>query len=227
MRYVAREVASIAEAQASIQAPFAERIEALKPRIDDVLEGAERVRRIVSDLKTFSRGDEEGIGPIDVHGALNASLNIAANQLRHRAKVVRCYGDVPFVQGNDKRLGQIFLNLLINAAQAIPDGDPEKHEIRVTTAREGGGRVVVEISDTGSGIPPEIMEHIFDPFFTTKPAGVGTGLGLWICQRIVTGLGGEITVESDVSAGTTVRVKLPSAYATPSVPPPAVDVPAS
>jgi signal transduction histidine kinase len=153
------------------------------------------------------------VGPVDVYGPLEAAINIAANEIRHRALIVRCFGDVPFVQGNDKHLGQVFLNLLINAAQAIEEGDAERNEIRVVTSREEDGRVAVEITDTGSGIAPDVMEHIFDPFFTTKQAGVGTGLGLWICQRIVSGLGGSIEVKSAVGKGSSFAIKLPTAYA--------------
>jgi signal transduction histidine kinase len=119
---------------------------------------------------------------------------------------------VPYVHGNDKRLGQIFLNLLINAAQALPEEGADKNEIRVTTSRDDRGRILVEIADTGSGIPPDVVEHIFDPFFTTKPEGGGAGLGLWICQRIATGLGGEISVRSEVGAGTTFSVALQPAF---------------
>jgi signal transduction histidine kinase len=208
MRFVSKELGALGEADGSL----GERSQVLKGRIDDALDGVERVRRIVSDLKSFSRGDEEIVGPVDVHGAIQAALDLAAHELSHRARVVRSFGDVPYVNGNDKRLGQIFLNLLINAAQALPEEGADKNEIRVTTSRDDRGRVLVEIADTGSGIAPDVVEHIFDPFFTTRPEGGGAGLGLWICQRIATGLGGEISVRSEVGAGTTFSVALQPAF---------------
>jgi signal transduction histidine kinase len=208
MRFVSKELGHLAE----IDEASRERALILKARVEDALDGVERVRRIVSDLKSFSRGDEEALGPVDVHGPIQAALDLAANELRHRARVVRCFGDVPYVHGNDKRLGQIFLNLIINAAQALPEGGADKNELRVTTSRDEGGRVLAEITDTGSGIDPSVLEHIFDPFFTTRPEGGGTGLGLWICQRIATGLGGEISVRSELGAGTTFCVALKPAF---------------
>jgi CheY-like chemotaxis protein len=139
---------------------------------------------------------------------------------------VKEYGEHPLVQASESRLGQVFLNLLVNAAQALPEGQAQCNEIRVRTAYDpSSGRVLVEIADTGPGIPPEVRRKLFTPFFTTKPPGVGTGLGLVICQRIVTGLGGEITVASEVGKGTAFRVMLPvateEAVAVRPPPPPA------
>jgi CheY-like chemotaxis protein/two-component sensor histidine kinase len=168
----------------------------------------------VRDLKVFSRsGDEERRGPVDVQQVLESSLRMAWNEIRHRARLQRDYGQVPAAWGNESRLGQVFLNLLVNAAQALPEGRSEENEIRVST-RAQDGQVVVEIADTGGGIPPEVLPHIFDPFFTTKPAGVGTGLGLAICHRIITGLGGTITLQSKIGEGTSFRVMLPTLPAT-------------
>src|SRR5262249_27955289 len=117
---------------------------------------------------------------------------------------------VPMVKANESRLGQVFLNLLLNAAQAIPDGAAAEHEIRIRTRTDPLGRAVVEISDTGKGIPDELRARVFDPFFTTKPVGEGTGLGLSICLGIVRSLGGEILLESEVGKGSTFRVALPA-----------------
>jgi PAS domain S-box-containing protein len=178
-----------------------------------VQEGTERVRGIVRDLKTFSRADDETRAPVDVARVLDASVNLAWNEIRHRATLTREYGDVPPVEANESRLGQVFLNLLLNAAQAIPDGDVVSHEIRIHTAVTEGGQVQVSVSDTGVGIPKEARARVFDPFYTTKPEGVGTGLGLWVCQGIVTALGGKIDVESQERAGTRVIVTLPTRYA--------------
>jgi CheY-like chemotaxis protein len=114
------------------------------------------------------------------------------------------------VEANEARLGQVFLNLIVNAAQALPEGDAEHNEIRVST-RLAGKRVIIEVSDTGPGIPPEIVGRVFDAFFTTKEVGGGTGLGLAISHRIITDMGGELTVESTMGKGTTFRVALPVA----------------
>lgn len=114
--------------------------------------------------------------------------------------------------GNESRLGQVLLNLLINAAQAIPEGAPRENTVEARLRAEGGN-VAVEIRDTGKGIPPENLQRIFDPFFSTKPAREGTGLGLAICQSIITAMRGEITVESTVGKGTSFRVLLPAATA--------------
>src|SRR5258706_4242795 len=135
---------------------------------------------------------------------------MAWNEIRQRARLVKFYGPVRGVDANEPRLGQVFLNLIVNAAQALHEGRAEDNEIRVST-RLDGERVVIEVSDTGAGIPPEIIGRIFDAFFTTKAVGVGTRLGLAICQRIVTDMGGELTVESAIAKGTTVRVSLPLA----------------
>jgi two-component system, cell cycle sensor histidine kinase and response regulator CckA len=171
-------------------------------------EGAHRVRTIVADLKTFSRGDEERHGPVDVHRVLDAAINMAWNEIRHSAQLVRDYGDVPLLDANEARLGQVFLNLLVNAAQSIPAGHALQNEIRVRTSTDARG-VRVEVSDTGCGIARDSIPRIFDPFYTTKPEGVGTGLGLWICQGIVASLGGAITVESEIGRGTTFVISLP------------------
>ena len=115
------------------------------------------------------------------------------------------------MQASETRLGQVFLNLVVNAAQAIAEGRANDNAITVTTGVAPDGQVVVEIADTGCGMPPEVLARLFTPFFTTKPVGVGTGLGLSICQRIVTGFGGAITVTSEVGHGTTFRIVLPRA----------------
>jgi PAS domain S-box-containing protein len=175
-------------------------------------DAAERVRNIVRDIRMFSRVDEERRGAIDCHRVIDSSLRIAANEIRHRARLVKDYGTVPLVHANESRLGQVFLNLVVNAAQAIPEGYADANEIRVRTrVDEPRGRVIVEVSDTGSGIAPEAMKKLFTPFFTTKPIGVGTGLGLAICHRIVSDMGGDIAVSSQVGVGTTFRVSVPVA----------------
>jgi PAS domain S-box-containing protein len=179
--------------------------------LTEARQGAERVRNIVRDLRVFARGDEDQSGPVALRRVLDSSINIAWNEIRHRARLVKDYGDTPMVEGNESRLGQVFLNLLLNAAHAIPEGEAERNEIRVSTRTDAGGRAVVEVRDSGMGIPPEIRERIFDPFFTTKPASEGTGLGLWICSGILAALGGEVRVDSEIGRGSTFRVTLPPA----------------
>jgi CheY-like chemotaxis protein/two-component sensor histidine kinase len=179
--------------------------------IKDAREAADRVRQVARDLKVFSRAEDDSLGPVDLQRVIESSLRMAWTEIRHRARVVKSYGDVPPVLGSESRLGQAFLNLIVNASQAIQEGEAESNEIRVTLAKDGERHVVVEIADTGAGIAPETLKQLFTPFFTTKPAGVGTGLGLSICRRIIAAAGGEITVESRLGVGTTFRVRLPAA----------------
>lgn len=181
----------------------------LRQALAEAREGAERVRVIVRDLKALARGDEEKVAPLEVVGVVESSISIAMNELKHRARLVRDFGPTPRVDANSVRLGQVFLNLLMNAAHAIPEGAHAQNEIRVVTRTEADGRVAIEIRDTGCGIAPENMSKLFDPFFTTKAIGVGTGLGLWVCNGVVTSLGGEIQIESEIGRGTVVRVLLP------------------
>jgi len=187
------------------------RLREIEEFLRDARESADRVRLIVRDLKIFSRSDEDKTGAVDVRRVIESSLRMAWNEIRHRARLVKEYGDVPPVEGNEGRLGQVFLNLIVNAAQAMPEGRADRNEIRVVTRQDDHGRVVVEVRDTGSGIPESIISRIFDPFFTTKPIGVGTGLGLAICHRIVTALGGQFQVESQVGKGSVFRTILPVA----------------
>jgi PAS domain S-box-containing protein len=171
------------------------------------LDGLHRVRAIVRDLRLLARPDDGSTQPTDVHAVLESTLALAASALSGRARVVREYGDVPPAAANAQRLGQVALNLVLNALESMS----EPGELRVRTLRDDGGRVAFEVEDTGAGIPPETLARIFDPFFTTKPVGAGTGLGLAVCHQIVTGFGGEITVRSTVGRGSTFRVALPPA----------------
>jgi signal transduction histidine kinase len=190
---------------------IADRLEETFDELADARESADRLRHIVRDLKIFSRAtDEERRGPVDVRRVLESSLRMAWNEIRHRARLIKEYAEIPALAANEARLGQVFLNLIINAAQAIREGNAERNTIRVSTALDAAsGRIVVEVRDSGTGIPAENLPRIFDAFFTTKPVGIGTGLGLSICHRIVGSLGGEIQVESQIGKGTTFRVFLP------------------
>ncbi|WP_237077252.1 ATP-binding protein [Myxococcus xanthus] len=186
------------------------RMAELEEVLREATDGAHRVRQIVRDLRTFSRGDDEVATAVNVQAVLESAITLARSELKLRAQLVRDYREVPLVEGNEGRFGQVFLNLLINAAQAIPMGQPEQHEVRLSL-RTAGDRVIIEVRDTGVGMPPEVRARIFDPFFTTKPVGEGTGLGLSICHGIVTGFGGDISVESEEGRGSTFRVSLPVA----------------
>jgi two-component system NtrC family sensor kinase len=192
----------------------------LSEPLRDAREAAERVRLIVRDLKVFSRPDVERHERLDVREVLETTLRMAGNEIRHRARVVRQYGEVPHVSANEARLGQVLLNLVVNAAQAIPEGMAEANEIRVVTRTDASGRAVIEIIDSGVGMSPETLRRAFNPFFTTKPVGQGTGLGLAICRGIVATLGGEIQVESDLGRGSCFRVVLPSAGVAAAAPAP-------
>jgi PAS domain S-box-containing protein len=202
------------QGDAALSGTLAELAEALREAAD----GAERVRGIVRDLRVFSSpGDEAVDEVVDVRAVMQSSINLARRMITDRARLVTALDAVPPVSGSASRLGQVFLNLLVNAAQAIPTGAPERHEIRVATFADRDGRVAVRIADTGTGIAPDRLRRIFDPFYTTKPQGEGTGLGLAICQTIVARHGGEIRVESEPGCGATFLVALPVALAVPRV----------
>lgn len=187
--------------------------------LEDARVGAVRMREIVRDLKMFSRADFEAKGPVDVEAVVKGSIAMAWNEIRHRAKLVRREGHPPPVLATQARLGQVILNLLVNAAQAIPESATQSNEIRVETGVAADGRVFIEVADTGPGISCEVQRRMFDPFYTTKAIGEGTGLGLAICHSIVTELGGEIVVESESGRGATFRVLLPAAAPVAAVEP--------
>ena len=198
--------------------PAAEDLARLRRYCKDAIEGAERVRTIVRDLRTFSRPGEEKSEPVEVHKVLESSINMAMSHIRQRAQLVREYGVLQPVQANESRLGQVFLNLLVNAAQAIPEGAPGQHRIVLRTRAGSNGEAIVEVEDTGVGIEQWKMDRIFEPFWTDKPVGVGTGLGLSIVHGIVSGMGGEISVRSEPGRGSMFRVVLPARQPRDEVP---------
>jgi C4-dicarboxylate-specific signal transduction histidine kinase len=185
------------------------RMDEMQEVLDETKKGFDRVRDIVQKLKTFSRGDDEQTSAVDLKRVVESALSLARGDLRTRATVVKELYDVPLVEGSEAKLNQVVLNLLINASQAITQGPPDKNEIRVVLRTEGE-RAIIEVKDTGNGIPRDVLGRIFDPFFTTKPVGEGTGLGLSICHGIITSFGGEITVHSEVGHGSTFRISLPA-----------------
>lgn len=188
-------------------------------RLRDVLDGVARIQRIVRDLKGFTRNDEPDGALRDVSSAIDGALSLAAAELRYRTRVEKSYGVVPPVRGSHARLGQVFTNLIVNAAHSLPEDTTADNVVRLRTFVALDGRVAIEVSDTGRGIHKEHIPRLFEPFFTTKPPGQGTGLGLWVCHEIVKELGGEIEVESEVGVGSTFRVLLPAAtIVAPEVP---------
>jgi signal transduction histidine kinase len=193
------------------------RLGALDEPLRDTREALVRMRDIVRDVKLFSRPLDHKTGAVDVRRVIDSSGRMAWNEIRHRARLVKDYQPVPLVNANESQLGQVLLNLMVNAAQAMAEGHADRNELRVATKTSDDGRAIIEVSDTGLGIQREHLERIFDPFFTTKPVGVGTGLGLAICHRIVSELGGLIEVESDVGRGTLFRLVLPAARDSQSV----------
>ncbi len=181
----------------------------LSQALKDAIHGAKRVRDIVQDLQTFSRGDpSKRTTAVDVLRVMDVSIRMAHSAVRHRARLERDYRLVPPIEGSESRLGQVFLNLIVNAAQAMPERPLEENEINVRVTLDGE-HVVVEVRDNGAGMTEEVRRRIFDPFFTTKPIGEGTGLGLSICHSIVTSMNGALEVDSEVGLGTTFRVRLP------------------
>jgi PAS domain S-box-containing protein len=170
--------------------------------------GADRVHHIVRDLKGMSRVDEEEVSRLTLSRVLDSAAHMVRNEVRHRATLIKDYGEAPLVEANEARLLQVFLNLIQNAAHAIPTGHVEEHWIRLITGTAKSGEPYAEVADNGCGIQPENLSRLFDPFFTTKGIGLGTGLGLSISHKIVTALGGRIEVETDVGVGTRFRVVL-------------------
>jgi len=179
-------------------------LEDLPALVAESTEGTERVRKIVSDLKGFSHPDEDAAVLTDINEGLRSTLNIVHNEIKYKATVHTDFGDLPQLRCNPGQINQVFMNLMINAAQAIE----EKGEIHISTRREADA-IVISIRDTGVGIPPDVQDHIFDPFFTTKQVGKGTGLGLSISYDLIRKHGGTIGAESEVGRGTTFTIRLP------------------
>jgi len=182
--------------------------------------GAERVAQVVRGLKVFSRGLDERRQPLDAARIADQVLQLLANDLRHRARVVREFQPAPPVEASEAHLGQVLVNLLLNASQSVPEGDADRNEVRVAVRPGTAGEVIIEVGDTGAGMPPEVLARVFDPFFTTRPVGSGSGLGLSICHGIVTSLGGQIAAQSEPGRGSIFRVSLPAARSAPAAAPP-------
>jgi len=172
--------------------------------IGDCREGTARIKKIVMDLKDFAHPGDDEIQPVNINLGLESTLNVVHNVIKYKATVHKDFGDLPVFRGYPQQLNQVFMNLLVNAAQAIE----KKGEIAIKT-RHVDNHVEITISDTGCGIPKENLLKIFDPFFTTKDVGKGTGLGMSIAHHIVQKHNGALDVQSQVGRGTTFCIKLP------------------
>jgi two-component system NtrC family sensor kinase len=169
-------------------------------------DGLDRVKKIVADLKNFAHADSDEWQAVDLNAGLQSTLNLVWNELKYKVSIDKALGALPLVNCNPGRINQVFMNLLVNAGQAITE-----HGTITLKTWEDGGLVYVMVRDTGCGIPGDLLGRIFDPFFTTKPVGKGTGLGLSLAWGIVHGHGGHIDVDSTVGIGTTFTVILPVA----------------
>ncbi|HVJ18009.1 MAG TPA: ATP-binding protein [Polyangiaceae bacterium] len=209
VQFIERQLQSMASGQPDT------RVTAMLENVAELRVGAERVTNIVRSLRVVSRNDGGATVKLSIRELLSTSATIARGEIRPRARLVEAFGEAPVIEGDEVKLSQVFVNLLVNAAQAIGDRATDQNEICVRTSTDELGDAVVEVQDTGSGIPDELRARVFDPFFTTKPVGTGTGLGLFISRGIVEAHGGTLTFESEVGRGTTFRVSLPPAERSP------------
>lgn len=193
----------LARVDAAVDLDFLQ--EDLPALLNESEEGLARVKKIVQDLKDFSRIDHADWQDADLNAGLDSTLNVVMNEVKYKAEVRKRYGQLPPVRCIAAQLNQVFMNLIVNAAHAIA----ERGTITLTTSDEGEGWVCVAVADTGSGMTDEVKRRIFEPFFTTKPVGKGTGLGLSLSFSIVQKHGGHIEVDSEPGQGTCFRVKIP------------------
>ncbi len=183
----------------------------MAPLLSETVEGGKRVRSIIQELKTFSRADSDKLELVDLVDVVKSTLLLTEREVAHHAVLQKSLEPACIESASRAKLHQVMLNLIVNAMHAVearPVRAPERHTIRVAT-RTLGDEVVLEVADTGCGIPEEHRSRLFEPFFTTKPVGVGTGLGLSVCAMIIQRLGGRFEVESQVGVGTTFRMRIP------------------
>ncbi len=201
-------------------------IEEWAEALDDLKEGAVRVRDIVQQLGGMVPDIDEGLGNVDLSALLDTTLALVQNQIRHRAHLVREYSGSNYAWSNAAILSQVLLNLLLNSAEAMEPGHVDDNEIRIILRSGSEGRITIEVRDTGRGIPEEILPHIYDPFFSTKAVGDGTGMGLTVARRLLTQLEGHIIVRSTMGKGTSFIVSLPALdRGAPRRPIPTQDIP--
>jgi signal transduction histidine kinase len=204
LRFLSTELGSFTKSEKEL-----EQWKEVEEALADALQGADRVRKIVLALRTLARAQVEPPRRLDLHAVLDHALEVMDPELRRRARVMKDYGAPQAVLGDETRLSQAILQLLVNAAQAMPEETPASNEIHLITRQDKDGRTVIEVRDSGHGIAPELLPRIFEPFFTTKEAGEGTGLGLALCHSTIEAMGGEIHVESEPGRGATFRIFLP------------------
>ncbi len=202
-----------------LDGPEPGRTEGMQRRLDDARQGAERVKAIVRDLQALTRKDQNIRGPVELEQAIENALALARHETRQRVQIETHFEDALCVSGNSTRLEQLFFNLIANAAHAMGERELSQNLVRITFRRDGPQHVLVEVSDNGCGMEDEVRLRAFEPFFSTKPLGVGSGLGLPICKRIVEDLGGQITVQSRLGYGTTASVRLRIHDEPPEAPP--------
>jgi PAS domain S-box-containing protein len=186
------------------------RIERMRDNLGPALAGTERIRHVTRELSTFTRPNDERLAAIDVGVVVRSVLKLVRKEIEARARLVEEIGPCAVVQANEARLVQVLVNLLMNAWQALPAPDPARHVIGVRTGTKDG-ETLIEIWDSGPGVPPQLRQQIFEPFVTTKAIGAGTGLGLFVCRNIVKALQGRIIVEDAPGGGALFRVLLPAA----------------
>jgi two-component system NtrC family sensor kinase len=197
-------LASVRALRATVDLDFL--IEDIPVLMSESREGISRVRKIVQDLKDFSRVDANQEWQwANLHAGIDSTLNIVSNEVKYKADVIKEYGDIPDIECQPSHINQVIMNIVINGAHAISG---ERGRITIRTGCDDIN-VWIEIADTGTGIPKEIQSRIFDPFFTTKPIGSGTGLGLSLSYGIIQKHGGQIDVQSAPGSGTTFRITLP------------------
>ncbi|HEX2677181.1 MAG TPA: ATP-binding protein, partial [Polyangiales bacterium] len=215
LEFLARELRELHD----LRPAESERMDAMQRRLDDARQGAERVKAIVRDLQALTRKDQNIRGPVELDQVIENALALARHETRQRARVETHFESLVCVTGNSTRLEQLFFNLIANAAHAMGDRDMSQNLIRISLRKDGDDHVLAEITDNGFGMSEEVQRRAFEPFFSTKPLGVGSGLGLPICKRIVEDLGGKIYVTSVPDKGTTVGVRLRVHHERATVPP--------
>lgn len=192
-------------------APFGNDAEPSRAALAVALEGVDRIRTIIRELLALSRVDDDAIGAVDLASVVESTIALATPQIAERATLVCDLSQTPPVRGTASRIGQVLLNLVANAVEAMSPAHRATNVLRVTVTRSPAGGAVIDVSDTGIGIMPEHAPHVFEPFFTTKSLGKGTGLGLAISQRLADEIGGALSFESTAGVGTTFRLTLRSA----------------
>ncbi|SEU29455.1 PhnD/SsuA/transferrin family substrate-binding protein [Stigmatella erecta] len=209
LSFAREEISRLREALRAGQTPS--RLEDLDEVVDalgESLEGGERLKTIIQDLRILAREPPTHRARVDLHPVLEDALKLLRNELRHRARLEKDFQPVPTVEADEARLGQVFLNLMLNAVQAMSEQDAQRNVLRVSTRTGPGGEAIVEVQDTGAGMTPEVLSRLFEPFFTTRSNSAGMGLS--VCHAIVTSLGGTLRAESELGTGTLFTVTLPT-----------------